>query len=173
MTTVNFRSPSVETSSQRANDLADRLERGAADLANFAMRLTESEWKKPIPRDGRTVGVVVHHVASMYPIEIGAAKIIAEGKPVAGLTWADVDKINADHASSYKNVTKQEALDLLRRNSADAAEAIRALSDEELDRATTNSMYEEATLTCQFMLEDHAVRHAYHHLGRIRRALKA
>lgn len=173
MTTVNFRSPAVEASSQRANDLADRLEQGAAALANFAIRLTDSEWKKPIAGDGRTVGVVVDHVANMYPIEIGAAKIIAEGKPVAGLTWADVDKINADHAARSRNVTKEEAIDLLRRNSAEAAAAIRGLSDEELDRATTNSLYEGAVLTCQFMLEDHAVRHAYHHLGRIRRALKA
>jgi hypothetical protein len=27
-------------------------------------------------------------------------------------------------------------------------------------------------LTCQFMLEDHAVRHSYHHLARIRLALE-
>jgi len=26
-------------------------------------------------------------------------------------------------------------------------------------------------LTCQFFLEDHAVRHSYHHLARIRKAL--
>jgi len=30
----------------------------------------------------------------------------------------------------------------------------------------------DAPLTRQFMLEDHAVRHSYHHLARIRRALK-
>ena len=61
---------------------------------------------------------------------------------------------------------------LLRQNSTAAAAGIRALSDEELDRAAPASLYGDAPLTCQFMLEDHAVRHSYHHLDRIRKALK-
>jgi hypothetical protein len=52
-----------------------------------------------------------------------------------------------------------------------AAAAIRGLSDEQLDRAETVSLNGDAPLTCQFVLEDHAVRHSYHHLDRINRAL--
>jgi hypothetical protein len=59
-----------------------------------------------------------------------------------------------------------------RRNSVAAAAAIRALSDEQLDQAAPVSLNSDAPLTCQFFLEDHAVRHSYHHLARIRRALK-
>jgi hypothetical protein len=55
---------------------------------------------------------------------------------------------------------------------AAAAAAIRALSDEELDRAAPVSLYSDAPLTCQFVLEDHAVRHSYHHVAGIRAALK-
>ena len=80
--------------------------------------------------------------------------------------------MNAAHAAEHDAVTKEAALDLLRRNSAAAAAAIRALSDEELDQAAPVSLYADAPLTCQFMLEDHAVRHSYHHLARIRAALK-
>ncbi len=47
------------------------------------------------------------------------------------------------------------------------------LTDEELTRAAPISLYGDAPLTCQFMLEDHAVRHSYHHLGVMRRALAA
>ena len=79
--------------------------------------------------------------------------------------------MNARHAAENETVTKQAALDLLRRNSAAAATAIRALSDEELDGAATVSLNADAPLTCQFMLEDHAVRHSYHHLAKIRAAL--
>jgi hypothetical protein len=57
---------------------------------------------------------------------------------------------------------------LLRQNSTAAADAIRELSDEQLDRAATVSLNADAPLTCQFFLEDHAVRHSYHHLARIR-----
>ena len=45
-------------------------------------------------------------------------------------------------------------------------------SDEQLDRAASVSLYGGATLTCQFVLEDHAIRHSYHHLAKIRAALK-
>ena len=89
------------------------------------------------------------------------------------MTWDAVHEINAGHAKEYDAVTKEAALDLLRRNSAAAAAAIRALSDEELDRAAPVSLNADAPLTCQFMLEDHAVRHSYHHLAGIRRASKA
>jgi hypothetical protein len=55
---------------------------------------------------------------------------------------------------------------------AGAAGAIRALTDAELDRAATVSLYDDAVLTCQFVLEDHAVRHSYHHLATIRAAVR-
>ena len=173
MTSAVLREDAMESPSQRAKDLADRLERGAANLAEFASRLTVSEWNAKIPHDGRTVGVVVHHVASVYPVEIGLAQKVAEGEIIAGVTPADIDKMNADHAAKFARVTKEEAITLLRENSAVAAAAIRAFSDEELDRAVTVSLYTDAPLTCQFVLEDHAVRHSYHHLGRIRKALGA
>ena len=69
-------------------------------------------------------------------------------------------------------MTKAEALDLLRRNSAAAAAAIRTLTDDELDAAVPLSLYADAPLTCQFVLEDHAVRHSYHHLARMRAGRK-
>ena len=159
--------------SQRTNALVERLEQGAQALASFASRLTEAEWHTRIPRDGRKVGVVVHHVATMYPLEIQLAQLLAAGKPVAGVTWDAVNEMNAQHAKEYDAVTKEAALALLRRNSAAAAAAIRALRDEELDRAAPVSLNSDAPLTCQFMLEDHAVRHSYHHLARLRGAVEA
>jgi hypothetical protein len=157
----------------RSNALADRLEFGAEALDALAAALTEAEWNTRLPGDGRTVGVVVHHVASMYPLEIQLAQTLAEGKPIAGVTWDMVHEINANHARDFEGVTKQEALDLLRKNSAAAAAAVRALSDEELDRAAPVSLNSDAPLSCQFFLEDHPVRHSYHHLAAIRRALSA
>jgi uncharacterized damage-inducible protein DinB len=158
--------------SQLANALADRLEQGARALIAFASGLSDEEWRTRLPKDGRTVGVVVYHVASVYPIEIQLAQTLASGKPVTGVTSADIDAMNAQHATDNANVTKDAAIDLLRQNSADAAAAIRALSDEELAKAAPVSLYSDAPLTCQFVLEDHAVRHSYHHLVRIRRAVQ-
>ena len=166
-------SPRSTSPSRRAEALAVRLEEGARALAAFATTLTDAEWHARVPKDGRTIGVIVHHVATMYPLEIQLAQLLAGGKPVTGGTWDAVAEINARHATEYDAVTKADAIEFLQRSSAAAAAAIRALSDEELDRAATVSLNADAPLTCQFMLEDHAVRHSYHHLAKIRGALKA
>jgi len=163
----------TQAASEQAEALARRLEQGIDAMIAFANTLTERQWQTPIPTDGRTVGVVMHHVASVFPIEIELAQVLAKGQAIAGVTWNDVHAMNAKHAQDNARVTKQEAIDLLRRNSAAAATAIRAFTGEQLANAGTNSLYADAPLTCQHMLEDHAVRHSYHHLAKIRAALKA
>ena len=162
-----------EPTNRRSQALADRLEQGARALIALASSLTEAQWQTRIPRDGRKVGVVVHHVANMYPLEIQIAQTVANGKPVVGVTMDDVHVINAKHAQENDAVTKSAAIELLRQNSAAAAAAIRALTDEQLDTATPVSIYADAPLTCQLVLEDHAVRHSYHHLAKIRAAIGA
>ena len=157
----------------RANALAERLTQGAQALVELARGLTDDAWKTPIPKDGRTVGVVVHHVGTMYPIEIQLAQLLAKGLPVEGVTWEVVHGLNGAHAKEFTGVSKADAIALVLANSATAAAAIRALSDEELDRAAKVSLNADAPLTAQFFLEDHAVRHSYHHLAAIKAALNA
>ena len=101
MTNVMLRDPAVKperSASQRANALAERLEQGANALATFASALTDAEWQTPVPKDGRKIGVILHHVASMYPLEIELAQLLAGGKPVTGVTMDAVNEINARHA---------------------------------------------------------------------------
>jgi len=167
--TTRFESPAAER--RRAAALAERLEGGARALIALAEALSDAEWQTRLPGDGRKVGVVVHHVASMYPIEIQLAQALADGGAVAGVSWADIHALNARHAAENDAVTRAEAIALLRGNSARAAEAVRALTDEQLDRAAPVSLDADAPLTCQFFVEDHALRHSYHHLARIRAAL--
>lgn len=155
----------------RSEALAARLEAGATALATFASTLSETEWQTRLPTDGRKIGVVVHHVASVYPIEIHLAGLLAVGHPIAGVTWDAADAMNGNHAKENNGAKKEDTLALLANNSAAAAAAIRAFSEKELDRAAPMPPYSDAPLTCQFFLEDHAVRHSYHHLARIRAAL--
>jgi hypothetical protein len=159
---------------RRAESLADRIEQGAAGLAAFAEGLSEAEWRTPMSgsgKDRRSVGVIVHHVASVYPIEVDLARAIASGKAVTDVTWEVVADMNGKHAKEQAGVTKAAALDLLRRNSRQAAAAVRTFTDDELDRAAAFSLSFAAPVTAQFVIEDHAVRHSWHHLARIRTAL--
>lgn len=156
--------------SQRTDALANSLEEGARALATFASTLTDQEWQARLPKDGRKVGVIVHHVATVYPLEIQFAQSVANRKP-AGITAEAVNEMNAGHAKENDAATKEETLKLLADNSAAASAAIRSLTDEDLDHVASVPLYGNAALTCQFILEDHAVRHSYHHLARIRAAL--
>jgi hypothetical protein len=162
----------AQTASRRAEALAGRIEEGANILAAFAEGLSEEEWKTPVTAtDLRPVGVIVHHVASMYPIEIGAVRAIASGTAVTDVTWDVVAQINSIHANDNANVTRADAIELLRKNSHEAANAVRSLTDEELDRAAPFSLSFGAPMTAQFVIEDHPMRHAWHHLARIRKAI--
>ncbi len=160
--------------SHRAAMLADRIEEGAARLEEFATHLTDTEWNKPVVeggKPGRTVGVIIHHVANMYPIEIEAAKVIAGGKPITHISWEVVSEINGKHAAEQMSASKTDAIMLLRKNSKEAADTVRNMTDAELDRAAPFSLSYGAPVTAQFVIEDHAMRHSWHHIARIRKAL--
>ena len=68
----------MTNSNKRANALADRLILGAMKLAEFAEGLTDLEWNTPVLGDGRTIGVVVHHVASVYQLSVFGFYIMKE-----------------------------------------------------------------------------------------------
>jgi hypothetical protein len=161
--------------SRRAEALAVRIEEGATGLAAFADGISEKEWRSPVGgsngKDRRPIGVIVHHVASVYPIEVDLARAIAGGNAVTDVTWDVVAGMNAKHAVDQAEVTKKDAIALLRKNSAQAAAAVRTFTDEMLDGAAPFSLSFGAPVTAQFVLEDHAVRHSWHHLARIKAAL--
>jgi hypothetical protein len=159
--------------SHRSELLAARIEEGAAGLAAFAEGISDAEWETPMsPTDRRTVGQIVNHVALVYPIEVDLARAMASGNAVTDVTWQVVANLNAGHADEHAQVTQAEALDLLRKNSRQAAETVRAFTDEELDRAAPFSLSFGAPVTAQFVIEDHALRHSWHHLARIRAVLE-
>ena len=158
--------------SRRAESLADRIEEGAALLAAFAEQLSEAEWALPASAtDRRPLGVIVHHVASVYPVEVGAARAIASGQAVTDVTWEVIADMNAKHALEQVGISKADTLKLLRRNSREASAAVRAFTDAELDQAAPFSLSFGAPVTAQFVIEDHALRHSWHHLARIRKAV--
>ena len=115
-----------------ADALADSLEQEARALVDEASVLTTAEWQTHVPRNGSEIGAMVDHVAGVYA---QLTQTIAGDEMVAGATGEAVNDVNAGHAKEHDRVTKEAALDLLRRNSSAAAAAIRALSDEEVDRA--------------------------------------
>ena len=158
--------------SKRAEALADRIQQGVDAMVHFVGALSDLEWATNVVNEGRTVGVLMHHVAISYQAEVDLALEIASGKPITGVTADVVDAINAQHALAHALATKRETIALLSTNGAAAATRVRMCTDEQLDRAATVSLYADAPLTAQFFIEDHALRHSFHHMANIRAALK-
>ena len=157
--------------STRANELANRLEKGANQLLAFAEGLSQAEWETICPTEKRSIGVLVHHVASAYLVEVDLIRDLASSKAIEGVSWDMVDQMNAEHADTQASCSKTETLELLKQNSALAAGAVRALSDEQLDKVSPISLNWNAPLTTQYFIEEHPISHSYAHLASIRTTL--
>ena len=141
-------------------------------MAAFAEGLSEAEWNTPVSAtDRRPIGVIVHHVASVYPIEVEVARAIASGKAMTEVTWDAIAEMNAKHAGEKIGTSKAVTLELLKKNSSEAANAVRAFTNKELDQAAPFGLSYDAPVTAQFVIEDHALRHSWHHLAKIRKAV--
>ena len=161
-----------DSGTNRAAALADRIEEGAALLAAFAEGLSEAEWNTPVSAtDRRPIGVIVHHVASVYPIEVEVARAIASGKAMTEVTWDAIAEMNAKHAGEKVGTSKAVTLELLKKNSSEAANAVRAFTNQELDQAAPFGLSYDAPVTAEFVIEEHALRHSWHHLAKIRKAV--
>ncbi len=162
----------ADSATSRAAALADRIEEGAALLAAFAETLTEAEWSTPVSAtDPRPIGVIVHHVASVYPIEVEVARAVAAGKAMTEVTWDAIAEMNAKHAGEKAGTSKAVTLELLKKNSSEAAAEVRKFTNKELDQAAPFGLSYDAPVTAQFVIEDHALRHSWHHLAKIRKAV--
>ena len=157
--------------SSRAKVLADRIARGADTIAAYAETLTDAQWATPVTPDGRRAGIMIHHVGSVYSLEVDVARKLGAGESIVGVSWADIAAMNAKHAADNAHVKQKETAELVRANGKAAAEAIAQFTDAMLDNGGTISLYGEAPLTCQFWIEDHPLRHSWHHLAKIRRVL--
>jgi uncharacterized damage-inducible protein DinB len=154
--------------SERARTLAQQLERANHDLIGTIEGLSDAQWHVKTPGDGRSVGVVAHHVATSHKMVAGIAGAIAHGQPVPPITMEMVHQGNAAHAAQHAHCTKAETLALLRQNGAAAVAAVRAFGDAELDRTATFPM---GTMSVAQVVERILTGHAQDHHGSIKRAL--
>jgi uncharacterized damage-inducible protein DinB len=156
--------------SERAQTLANQLEQANRDLVHTIEPLSDAQWRAKTPGDGRSVGVVAHHVATSHKSVAGLIGAIAHGHAVPTITMEMIHDGNATHATQYANCTKAETLALLRQNGAAAVASVRGLSETELDRTVTFPM---GTMTAAQVVERVLIGHANDHHGTIRRAIGA
>ena len=154
--------------SERARTLAHQLEQENQALIATLEGLSDAQWHLKTPGDGRSVGVVAHHVASSHKVVAGLAGAIAHGQSVPTITMDMIHQGNAQHAAQHADCTKAETLALLRQNGAAAVAAVRAFGDAELDRTTAMPM---GTMSVAQVVEKILTGHAQDHHGTIQKAL--
>lgn len=154
----------------QADILARRVEQGALNFIATVEGFSPEQWKTLCSNEQRTVGVLVHHVGTMYPLEANVVSTLAADENMPGLDWDAVDGMNAEHAAANVDADKETTIDLVRTNVVIAAEAVRNLADEQLDRVAPASLNWNAPLTVQFFVEQHPISHPYLHLESINRA---
>ena len=112
----------------RAEVLADRIGQGAEEFIAAIEGLSDEQWQTPCGSEQRSVGVLVHHVGTMYPIEADVVRMLAENGEAPGVDWPTVHGINANHATTNAAADKSAAIALVRGN-VQAAVGRRARSE--------------------------------------------
>lgn len=119
----------------RAEQYAAQFSALDAEVRAMVAGCSDEGWRRDCASEGRTVGVVAHHIASVeafFAQVLGA--VLADQPAPVGFSADDVDGMNAEHAAQFANVGKQETLELLRANGAAVLATIAAFDDARLAR---------------------------------------
>ena len=155
---------------ERAETLAARFEQVNQELIDVIEECSEEQWRSACSGEGWSVGVTAHHVALDTALLAGMVRVMASGQSFPPLTGEGSDEANARHAQEHADCTKQETLDLLRREVPIAAGVLRGLSDEQLGR-TAEVLAGAQHLSTEHVIQGFLIAHVSEHLGSIRAAL--
>jgi hypothetical protein len=160
----------------RGQVLATRLEEATDTLIALVETCSEVQWRASVPNEGRSVGTMVHHIATQALIIAGWGAQVGDGE-IPLVTQEIVHADNAEYAAAHASPDKAETLDLLRRNTASAADIVRGLSDAQLDRTVPLPLVGDQPFSAQMIIEmvliGHIRGYPNSHLPNIETALAA
>lgn len=154
--------------SSKTEALAARFEQASNDFASTIQALSDADWQAKTADEGWTVAATAHHAAgSTEPISM-IAQAAATGSPMPPITADGLNKMNAEHAQQYANVSREDTLALLRKTTGPAASIVRGLSDDQLSGKATLPMGME--LTTEQIIENVLIGHLTGHSASIQAA---
>ena len=156
---------------ESARELAERFERINDEIIAVVEGCSDEQWGILVPEEGRTVGVVCHHVAERYGFQTQLVKAVSTGASGPPVDLEAIHAANAQHMDSYANCTKDEALTLLRQNGAAAKAVVEALTDEQLECEGRLVLYGDRPVTARVVIEGRLIGHPKSHLQGIREVL--
>ena len=156
--------------SERATVLAEDFAAANHEVLVFARSCSGAEWALMVPGEEWPIGVVMHHIAEGHEHGLVWLTRMARGEAVTD-SAEGIDQDNAAHAARAATAGQDETIALLEANAAPLERALRALSDEELDRTAPFGPAGGRELPT-VALAAVAARHAREHLAHARAALE-
>lgn len=163
----------------RAEDLASDLERAYSAFADYSAGLSAEQWRQTAVNhpdlaagqdERRPVGVVAHHLGETLPMFTERALALGRGDQLDPMAPAEIDAANDRHAAVNTAPDQAETVAMIRDNASRAAELIRELNDEQLDRPGQGPL---SAWTAERMIRRVVIGHVDMHEGSIRAAVEA
>lgn len=137
----------------RAENLVNQFEQAVADFAQTIEQIPDDKWTSQGGPEGWTIAGVAQHVSGQFPLEMEYITAAAEGRPLPSYSWDDINGKNESRAAKNSTATKAEVLQELRDGAASTAAYVRALSDDQLDRAGSLPLAGGASVSTQQLIE--------------------
>jgi hypothetical protein len=157
--------------SRRSSALAGRFLAANQVLVDFVGTLSDEQWRSACPREERTVGEVVLHIAAGHRILGDIVEAIAKGAPlpVAARRTAETGaRFNARQTRSFAGRTRDDGLRALRRNGTAIAAMIEGLTDVALDRTVSTA---DGPVSAEAEIQGGVLGHLNGHFAAVREAL--
>jgi hypothetical protein len=113
-------------------DLADTFAEANREAIEFVLGTAGQHWEAVTPDEGWPVGVAARHIALVHQLMTQWLAALQAGKPIPGT--ADVDAQNTAVAERGIVASPAEVADALRRGGEDVTDALRGLTDADLER---------------------------------------
>jgi len=120
--------------SRRAKDISKRIKSFADEVMTFVENLTGSDWNKVCDGEDWTVGVTARHIGAAHFAISKMAAMIVRGEDLPPLSMDQINAMSEKDSRKHADCTKADALELLRKNSAELTAFAAGLTDDELDR---------------------------------------
>jgi hypothetical protein len=147
--------------------LLAQVEEATAATTAVIEKCSNGDWETAVPDEGRTVGVVLHHIAYAIPFVVEWAINLAHGEGAPAISYDDIHGLNHQHAEAQANVDKATTLTLLQTNVQAAQEQLGQLTDADLQVAATFPLIGGQAITTQQMVQWFLVNHAHNHLATV------
>jgi uncharacterized damage-inducible protein DinB len=123
--------------SQRTENISERIKSFADEVITFVEKLSLADWTKICDSEKWSVGMTARHIGASHFGISKMAQMIIKGKDLPPLSMDQINEMSDKDSRKHADCTQAEALEALRKNSAELAAFAAGLTDGELDRKGT------------------------------------